>query len=365
MALIVIGSGCYFFFWREKNIDTEKEVFTIQGTTYYVSPKGNDVHDGLSREMPLRTIQRALDLIQPGDGAILDEGDYFEDIITRRDATKEKPILLLGSKKAVVRGTGKENKIVTVYHDYHVFSGFSVDGLIGDGGKKEHYIDKLLYAQGDKPLDGVTGLRVISMDFRHAGGECIRIKYFSHNNEIARNHIVGCGAYDFLFDEGGKNGEGIYIGTAPEQIARDKNPTRDVDRSNDNFIHDNVIDTQGNECVDIKEGSSGNRVEKNICTGQKDKESAGLDSRGNGNIFQENEVYGCLGAGIRLGGDEDDDGIENIVKNNYLHNNKKGGIKIQRRPQRLICGNIFADNGDDAIVGEYGDEYKNKKKCEE
>ena len=52
--------------------------------------------------------------------------------------------------------------------------------------------------------------------------------------------------------------------------------------------------------LDIKEGSSFNIVEYNKCTGQRDPNSGGLDSRGNDNIFRYNEIYDNLGAGVRL-----------------------------------------------------------------
>lgn len=340
-----------------------QEELVIKGTRYFVAPDGDDAQDGLSENTAFLTIQHALDVVGPGDGVLLADGVYLQDFVTRRDGTAERPIIVSGSRHAVVKGTGEKPKIIEIGHDHYALADFTVDGLEGDRDEKENYRDKLIYVQGSEPLKGVTGLRILDMDIRNAGGECVRLKYFARNNEVARNRITGCGAYDFLFKGGGKNGEGVYIGTAPEQVAKDKNPTQDVDHSDGNRIHDNIIDTQGNECVDIKEGSSGNIVEHNICTGQKDKESAGLDSRGSGNIFRGNEVYGCIGAGIRLGGDDDDDGTDNIVEDNYLHDNGNGGIKIQRNPQKRICGNRLTDNDGGDLVGEYGSENKNKKKC--
>ena len=109
------------------------------------------------------------------------------------------------------------------------------------------------------------------MTFKNAGGECVRLRYFAQHNEIATSrHSRRCGVHDFRFKAGGKNGEGIYIGTAPEQRGDGKNPTTDPDLSNGNWIHHNSFDTQGNECVDIKEAASGNLVENNRCTGQRD-----------------------------------------------------------------------------------------------
>lgn len=126
-----------------------------------------------------------------------------------------------------------------------------------------------------------------------------------------------------------KNGEGIYLGTALEQLNDGKNPTSDIDVSSGNWIHDNNIVTEGNECVDIKEGSRQNIVENNSCTGQKDPESAGLNSRGDENVFRYNQVFDNLGAGVRLGGDTPNDGSNNDVYGNNIYNNAGGGIKFQ------------------------------------
>ncbi len=343
-------------------IENKKEV-VISGTKYFISPTGNDKQDGLSADASFASIQKALNLVQPGDGIILAEGVYLQDFFTERDGSKEKPIVITGSKKAIVKGTGESVKIVEIAHDYYVLQGFTVDGLAGDSGDKKNYRDKLIYVQGKDALNGVVGMRILDMDIKNAGGECLRIKYFAQKNEVAYSNIYGCGAYDFIFNGGGKNGEGVYVGTAPEQVAKDKNPTQDVDNSNENWIHDNNINTQGNECVDIKEGSSGNLVEKNKCTGQKDRESGGFDARGSGNIFRGNESYGNSGAGIRLGGDKDDDGINNIIENNFLHDNENGGIKIVRNPQGIICGNKFENNKKADFAGEFGSENKKNKSC--
>ncbi|MFA5986572.1 MAG: right-handed parallel beta-helix repeat-containing protein [Parcubacteria group bacterium] len=341
----------------------EKSFLHVSGTMYYVSPNGDDSYDGRTQQTPFLSIQKAVSFLMPGDGLTLLDGQYIQDFSTIRNGTENDKIIITGSKNAIVKGTGKKSRIIEINHDHIVLHGFVVDGLLGDVGEGKNYRDKLIYVEGKEELNGVTGVQIMNMDLKNAGGECLRIKYFSQRNEIAHNKIMGCGAYDFLFDGGGKNGEGIYIGTAPEQVEKDKNITRDIDQSNHNWIHDNTINTQGNECVDIKEGASFNVVENNICTGQKDDESAGLDSRGNSNIFRGNEVYGCMGAGIRLGGDKNDDGINNDVIKNNLHDNKGGGIKIQAKPQGKICGNQFSNNGKNELVGEYEKDVKNEKKC--
>jgi len=198
------------------------------------------------------------------------------------------------------------------------------------------------------------------MNLRNSGGECVRLRYFAQKNELAENKITNCGAYDFRLGGKGKNGEGIYIGTAPEQRDDGKNPTDGADHSDGNWIHDNIIDTQGNECIDIKEGSSKNLVEKNTCTGQKDEDSGGLGSRGSENIFRNNLSYGNAGVGIRIGGDKKTDGTSNDIYGNTFKENEQGGIKIMRRPQGKVCGNKFIDNEGEDFTGEYADDFENE-----
>jgi hypothetical protein len=284
-------------------------------SAYYVSPTGDDSSDGRSSGAPFRTIQKAVDLAQPGSTINL----------------------------ALV--------------------GFTIDGLWGSPSSASGYRDKLLYVLGKQPRDGVSGLRVFKMTFVNAGGECIRLRYFAQHNEIAGSSISNCGVHDFRFAAGGKNGEGIYIGTAPEQRGDGKNPTSDPDLSNQNWIHQNHFDTQGNECVDIKESATGNIVEDNTCTGQRDPESGGFDSRGSGNIFRANQSYANAGAGIRLGGDAAGDGIGNHVYGNIIRDNQAGGIKAQRQPQGQVCGNTLTNNSGGDSVGSYGDSLRPSAPC--
>ena len=322
---------------------------------YYVNPEGNDENDGRTSAKPFKTIQKAIDTAQPGEVILLEKGVYLQNFISRRNGAPDKPILVEGTREAIVKGGDEGNRVIEINHDYIILQGFTVDGLRGPPDKKESYKDKLIYALGIENRNGVNGLKITGMEIKNAGGECVRLRYFAQKNEIFSNTIKNCGAYDFKFSDGeeGKNGEGIYVGTAPEQTKDGKNETKDRDESNGNWIHDNTIDTQGNECVDIKESSSGNIVENNKCTGQKDPQSAGIDARGSANIIRKNEIYGNVGAGVRLGGDKDSDGIDNVVVENIIRNNEGGGIKLEQFPQGELCRNTFQNNGKDDLVGEY------------
>jgi len=318
-------------------------------TAYYVSPAGSDWDTGVSPEHPFASIQRAVDLAQPGDSISLEPGIYFQDVVSKRDGAASAPITIRGPADAVLKGAGN-SRIVEINHDYLTLAGFTIDGLWGSPATARGFREKLLYVVGRQAHDGVTGLKVLRMTFKNAGGECLRMRYFAHHNEVADSRFEHCGVHDFKFQAGKRNGEAIYIGTAPEQRGNGENPTADPDRSDENWIHGNVFDTQGNECVDIKEASSGNIVERNSCTGQQDPNSGGFDARGSGNIIRYNESFGNVGAGIRLGGDGADDGVNNQVYGNNLHGNQAGGIKLVRQPQNL-CGNSVSNNRGGNVVG--------------
>ena len=88
-----------------------------------------------------------------------------------------------------------------------------------------------------------------------------------------------------------------------------------------------------------------------------------MDSRGNKNIFRNNEIYNNLGAGVRLGGDEDSDGLKNNVYENIIKNNSAGGIKFQRSLQGKICGNKMEGNRGGDSVGSFGEKFKPSSAC--
>src|SRR5262245_36933233 len=102
--------------------------FLAAGTSYYVSPSGNDSNNGSSASSPFKTIQKGLDVAQPGDTIILADGVYLQDAVSRRNGTADAPITLKGSAAAVVKGGGAA-RIIEINHDYMTLDGFTIDGL--------------------------------------------------------------------------------------------------------------------------------------------------------------------------------------------------------------------------------------------
>jgi hypothetical protein len=292
------------------------------GRQWRVSAAAAPGGDG-SAERPFRTIAEGLALAQAGDSVIVGPGTYRGRVATIRGGRPDAPLHLVGDG-ARLEGDG-DGRLLQVLHSYVTLQGFHLSGA-----------DHLLWVQG------AQGVRILQNHLAGAGGECMRLKYLSSGNEVAWNVIEDCGRRGFNLATGKKNGEGIYIGTAPEQL--DRNPTTVPDASNDNWVHDNVISPRA-ECVDVKEAATGNRIEGNTCRGSQDPDGGGFSSRGRATVFSENISVDGAGAGIRLGGDTEADGVLSVVRRNRLTGNKGYGVKVQRQPQALICGNDTAGNG--------------------
>jgi hypothetical protein len=333
---------------------------------YFVDPVGSDGNNGLTPTTAFRSIQYALSAAQPGDTIHLAPADFHENIETVRDGREDAPITITGTSASVITGTGGI-RIFQVFHDYITLQGFTIDGRREDFSEnsEDGYFSKLLYAEGLEPNNGITGLRLLNMHFRNAGEECVRLRYFIQYSEVAYSTFDDCGIYHFQLDGDGKVGEGIYLGTSSEQW--EENPTNEPDQSAHNWIHHNRIETHGNECIEMKEGTHDNIVEHNICTEQEDDNSAGIGSRGS-NIIRYNEIYDNEGAGIRLGGHEVDGvqyGTDNLVYGNNIYDNEEGGIKIEAEPQGMICGNKATDNSGGSVQGEFRDGINPQATCDD
>jgi Protein of unknown function (DUF1565) len=325
---------------------------TFPRSPYHVDPaRGDDTTGTGSLKKPFKTIQRALGAARSGETVILRPGTYAERFVTVRPG-----VTVTGPRSAVVTGADGIFRTVEVQHDNTTLRGFTIDGKVCEELVEACYRDKGIYVQSQVAGDGVAGTKIENMRLTNLGGECIRMKYFATRSVISGNKIGPCGIHDFTIPNTGtgQNGEGIYIGTAPEQLTN--NPTQDPDESNDNVIRNNVIDTQGSECVEMKESSRGNDVAFNQCTGEQPRNatSGAMTSRGPGNKFHHNKIYGNAGAGLRVGGDRPGDAVNNDMFENVVTDNARGGIKVMDAgPHGKVCGNRMSNNVGGNVVGDF------------
>ncbi|MBC7889653.1 MAG: right-handed parallel beta-helix repeat-containing protein [Ferruginibacter sp.] len=110
---------------------------TVLATDWYVSPSGNDASNGKSAETPLRTLQKAESLVQPGDVVLIANGVYVGTEKTSGSATLSitcsgragawitwkampgnNPVIRPGGAWAAIQITGS----------YHILEGLTVIG---------------------------------------------------------------------------------------------------------------------------------------------------------------------------------------------------------------------------------------------
>lgn len=301
---------------------------------------------------PKDSIQDAVDKAQPGDTIVLGDGTYDQDFKSARDGEPDKRITITGSRKAIVNGN-KDSRMIEINHSHITLDGFTADGKKNGGKKSEDYVDKCVYiigqtkpsvvrANGAEYESSLDGMVVSDMHIVDCGGECLRLRSFITNAEVVGNKIEGCGRHDFMFPSSTVNGEAIYVGTSSNQWDDGKNSRSGPDLTKYVWIHENEIDSQGNECVDVKEGTTDVLVEYNVCTDQRDGNSAGLDSRTDDIIFRYNEVIGCDGAGVRIGGHTIDGkvyGLNNEVYGNMFSDTKYSSVKLETGDAHTLCEN--------------------------
>jgi len=78
------------------------------GATFYVATDGNDNHDGKSLKTPFKHIQKAADVMQPGDTCLIRGGEYREKIVPPRGGSSEQARITYrnyGDEKPVIKGS--------------------------------------------------------------------------------------------------------------------------------------------------------------------------------------------------------------------------------------------------------------------
>ncbi|HEY1014929.1 MAG TPA: choice-of-anchor Q domain-containing protein [Herpetosiphonaceae bacterium] len=87
------------------------------GTEYFVATNGDDQRNPGTQSLPWRTIQKAVNTIQPGDSIVVRAGTYQENITIRRPATASRPMTLraFAGERPVIVGSGS-GPTVYFYH---------------------------------------------------------------------------------------------------------------------------------------------------------------------------------------------------------------------------------------------------------
>jgi parallel beta-helix repeat protein len=190
----------------------------LVATAYYVAPTGSDRDDG-SPARPWRSIQRAADVVNPGDSVNVLPGDYHEFVTIRRSGTEHARIRFVSTTRwgARVRYSGPEWHIFWVQASYVDVEGFDISDPDPTGASRIH---QGIYV-GKKSAD-TTGVRILGNHvhgIRAAGCEDTNggagINDPGLYNVVANNHVHHIGR---LTDTGCNLVHGIYISRAGSRI---------------------------------------------------------------------------------------------------------------------------------------------------
>ena len=101
--------------WRKRSIGkrtTQRGCFErlesrLALTSYFVSPSGSDSNPG-TLQLPLATVNRGMELAQPGDSVLLRAGTYRETVTSVRSGTASQPITVANYNNEVVTISASE-----------------------------------------------------------------------------------------------------------------------------------------------------------------------------------------------------------------------------------------------------------------
>jgi hypothetical protein len=238
--------GCKKSMIEEPISETNKEITPILKNTsiiYYVSPDGNDNNSGLA-DAPFKTIQKAADLVNPGDTVIIKDGVYTSSSETmvniNKGGTADRYITFKAEHKW---GTILDGGNVSSYGinlgsgvSYVNFLNLEIKGFLWMG----------IFCNNGTSLSSyitIRGCKIHDIGRVFDQGDYGRCAiYFSKGNHhwtITQNYIYNTGRTNTTDDFRMNKDHAVYIGTA---------------HSSEEASHDNVI------TYNVMYGTSGNTL---------------------------------------------------------------------------------------------------------
>lgn len=162
----------------------------LQAANYFVSPAGNNNNSG-SMASPWKTIQKGLDIAQPGDTIFIRAGEYNESVYSQRDGSPNARIVLSSYQNEAVyidgTGTGANNG-VNITHSYYTLQKLDI----------RDWTDTGLWIYGNIGFFSVLNCRV------HDCPYCLSLSDGTHDFVVG-----GCEMYNFGPASGGGDGFGF------------------------------------------------------------------------------------------------------------------------------------------------------------
>jgi nitrous oxidase accessory protein NosD len=204
-------------------------------------------------------LRDALSSAEPGDVMVLEDGTYDGHFVIDRSGTSDAPIVLCGSRAAVLDG-GSTGAGYALHLDGA--SHWRVRGLTVMGAAK------------GVVLDGSSDNELVGLAVEAAGEEAVHLRRNSSRNLVQGSRVDGAGTARRDI------GEGIYVGSAESNWCRVT--ACKPDRSDHNRLVGNDVSGTAAEPIDVKEGTSGGLVSGNRLDGSGSDADSLIDIKGNG-----------------------------------------------------------------------------------
>ncbi len=259
-------------------------VYLIFILSVSLTAKAEKIQDRIIYVSSEKQLQSALDNARAGNEIILRDGIYKGNfkIPKGRNGTEQKPIFLHGSNKTILDGnTTQTGYVLHLQSNYWHIKGISITN-----GLKGLMCDKANYNVID------------SVSIYNIGEEALHLRKFSTHNILKNNIITNTGLKipDY--------GEGIYIGMAISNWSKYSDGKED--RCDSNIVVNNKIGPGITaECIDIKEGTTGNMIVNNVFDAQgitgANSADSWMDVKGNGTLIEGNIGYNKAGSILKDG----------------------------------------------------------------
>ena len=300
------------------------------------------VLDGTGRAVDVSTsdeLAAALADARPGDVITMADGtyttkglqaplvvggrQYVGTFVAPTSGTASEPILLRGSRAAVIDGKPGEDGTGTQYGLYLAgVEHWHVEGLTVTNVAKGIVLDHSRHTV----IEGV--------DVHDIGQEGIHLRAFSTDNVVRGSTVSRTGRSNETY------GEGIYVGSAVSNwdTYTDGRP----DASGNNRILDNQIRETTSESMDIKEGTTGGVIRGNTFDGADMTGSwadSWIDMKGNGWLVEGNHGTHALQDGFQVHQAVEGWGLDNVFRGNTAVVDADGyGFWLQKE----VTGNLVA-----------------------
>jgi hypothetical protein len=342
-----------------------------EGDTIYVDPNGSNWNSGAEEE-PLETIQKALNVVDPGETIRLNPGTYTAAWETAKAGEQGKPITITGPKEAILRPSPEavEEKYtpLRISHSHYRLTGMTIDGLQNPAAPEqvESYAKRLLKIS--PPSDTETYVENVKIAPHGVGNSQTKFIQMTRakNSAIGPFKVHGPAGVNYLYgDVKSHIGEIVYLGTPYQNYVDYDWPWNTYDETRNIRIHhiDNSHGYHHAEMVDCKEGTRNITIE--YCTDgggtaiNEPFSTQAIHLRAQDSTVRWNRLVGGNGNGIAvykptekelvptLGFDQD--AWDSIATNNEIYGNTIQGFPQQaiglseptEGAQKRLCGNTI------------------------